>query len=258
MNGTLGLGPRTGSQCKIRIKNILADYKRNKGEYSGNNSKHLSPFFGMIDKVLKKCDNGDSTQLSEEFDDQKVKDDDVTLQLQPEVQVQASVTSPLTQAVTAVVASPSFTVPSMVLSSFPSSYSNALATSSMTTNHISLAALHSNGLEAQPKELTAGQQDSHSSSHSSFKDNQRELVAKKKLRKNPRPYKVVKVTRKVNEDDKLLTIVREFMEERRKREEELFDRLFQQQSEAEKRYQEFTLNVIKEIGRLFKPEPSNN
>jgi hypothetical protein len=69
--------------------------------------------------------------------------------------------------------------------------------------------------------------------------------------------KVVKVTRQANEDDKMLTIVREFMEERRRREEELFDKLFQQQAEAEKRYQEFTLNVIKEIGRLFRPEAGN-
>lgn len=280
MNGALGLGPRTGSQCKIRIKNMVAEYKRANNEYSGHYAKHSSAFLDMIEKVLTNQTSEDTTQLSDDIDETDVKEeDDIVVHFTPEVNVTSHVTQPrmqtvtqpriqtvtqhVTQAVTPVVTSPNFISPSMVLTAFPNSYSNSTAT--MATNSISLSALHSNGVDTQPMESTSTIHNNHvpvsNTNHASVSNQKshiprKEFVAKPKL---SRPYKVVKVQKRaVKEDEKLLAVVREFMEERRKREEELFDRLFQQQAETEKRYQEFTLNVIKEIGRLFRPDTSNN
>lgn len=280
INGSIGLGPRTGAQCKIRIKNILADYKRTRGEYSGQNSKQLFPFYETIDKIVNKsAPRNDSTELGEDFDHQEMKGgNQVTLQLPPEVQVlerppaEVQVSSPVTPVVQTPV-NTAFAVPSMVLTSLPNS--NTIATTSMVANHISLAPLHSNSVETPMVESNSGLSShataqvtnsglsSHATAQVTVESDRfirpiRPGLSKKPLRKNPRPYKVVKVARKVNDDDKLLSVVREFMEERRQREEELFDKLFQQQAEAEKRYQEFTLNVIKEIGRLFRPEAFAN
>lgn len=76
-------------------------------------------------------------------------------------------------------------------------------------------------------------------------------VPRKKPRKNPRPGKVIQSRQ---DDLSMIAILREFLEDSRKREEDLFKRILQQQLEAESRYQQFTLDVLKEIAKMFKKD----
>ena len=77
------------------------------------------------------------------------------------------------------------------------------------------------------------------------------LPTRKKPRKNPIP---VKMTQSRREDLSMIAILREFLGDSRKREEDMFERIPQQQLEAESRFQQFTLDVLKEIRKMFKKE----
>lgn len=281
MSGAIGLGPRTGAQCKIRIKNIIADYKRMKGQYSGHNSRQLFPFFETIDQIVGNSKQGKTYQPNECSSEEFRADEIVHLNLPREA------TEPITADVT--IATAAVTVPvsvdsvpvnttaihelnssagtNMLMPAFSTPPSFHPSTS-VTVNHVPVVTAQTSEVDTHfnetcpeprrvPSSLAVSSQ-LQTFKRSSSGQPYTNTLRQKKLRKNPRPVKVVKVTRQqAGEDDKLLAIVREFMEERRKREEELFHKLFQQQAEAEKRYQEFTLNVIKEIGRLFRPEAGN-
>ena len=62
------------------------------------------------------------------------------------------------------------------------------------------------------------------------------------------------MTQSRREDLSMIAILREFLGDSRKREEDMFERIPQQQLEAESRFQQFTLDVLKEIGKMFKKE----
>ncbi|XP_031560604.1 uncharacterized protein LOC116296686 isoform X2 [Actinia tenebrosa] len=287
-SGIIGLGPRMGAQCKIRIKNIIADYKRMKGQYSGHNSRQLFPFFETIDQIIGNSKQGRSHQANEQYSREEFKADEIVHLDLPEEATEQPTSGDVTIATAAIAVPVSadsvpenttaiheqnstvgtlvgthMTKPVLSFSTTPSFHPNT----SVTVNHVPLPSPQASGIVTQfnvtnPEPRRIPSSFAVSSQLQTFKRSSTgqpytNTLQKKKLRKNPRPVKVVKVSRQAAEDDKLLAIVREFMEERRKREEELFHKLFQQQAEAEKRYQEFTLNVIKEIGRLFRPEAGN-
>ena len=93
---------------------------------------------------------------------------------------------------------------------------------------------------------------SHKRSHAPWHNTSNDpSPVRKEPRKNPRP---VKMAQSRQEDMSMIAILREFLEDGRKREEDLFKRILQQQLEAESRYQQFTLDVLKEIGKMFKKE----
>ncbi|XP_048577566.1 uncharacterized protein LOC116618507 [Nematostella vectensis] len=293
-DGVSALGPRTGAQCKIRIKNIIADYKRAKGEYNGIVSRQLTNYFDMVSEILSKKSTDSIPQDNEfeEFDGgEDVRADEIVhLPLSSEV-IETQDVSMATMAASMQTSSNSLPVPVAVQSLAMSTQSNLVqgSTRMVTTipcstnnthNHINLACssipiapavavgpvhVAPQGQEPQCEEIGESRS-SDDSSPGACADSLLQVprqasnkpinIHNKQIRKNPRPLKVVKITRG-NEGDRLLTIVRGFMEENRRREEELFDKLFQQQAQAEKRYQEFTLNVIREIGKMFRPGASD-
>lgn len=256
------LGPRTGNQCKVRIKNLLAEYNRTKDQLPHSFSYHDilkeiitnkgAPF--NQDNVVRiniPAEPSDTSMSSAPV----VTSSPATLITLPHDNTTPKILRPIAPAppttpLNAPIATQvgQFPAPAQV-------YTEAnYQTSSKTT-------LTQGGTASQnvPSDDESSEDDSHSEEavlqtlkrphwHSTPND---PSPTRKKPRKNPRP---VKMAQSRQEDLSMIAILREFLEDSRKREEDLFKRILQQQLEAESRYQQFTLDVLKEIGKMFKKE----
>lgn len=251
------LGPRTGNQCKIRIKNLLAEYNRTKDQLP-----HSFPYHDILKEII---DNKGAP-----FNEEDVVRINIPVEMAP-----ADVISPppVVAACPAVtIAIPSDTVTPRQLRPIkpapPTTPLNAPIVSHVGQYPIPVQ-VYSEGIpqttcvttpsaETVPQSVPSEEESSDDEDsypeevntrgakrpHSASKDH----APRKKPRKNPRPGKVVQGR---HEDMSMIAILREFLEDSRKREEDLFKRILQQQLEAESRYQQFTLDVLKEIGKMF-------
>ena len=253
------LGPRTGNQCKVRIKNLLAEYNRTKDQLP-----HSFPYHDILKEII----NNKGAPFNEE--------DVVRINIPAELSAAEVISSPsvVTASPAVTISIPSDTVTPRHLRPIkpapPTTPLNAPIVSQVGQYPIPVQ-VYSEGIpqttpvttlnaetvpqsvpseeessddDSNPEEaITRGVKRPHSASH--------DHIPRKKPRKNPRPGKVVQSR---NEDLSMIAILREFLEDSRKREEDLFKRILQQQLEAESRYQQFTLDVLKEIGKMF----SNN
>lgn len=254
------LGPRTGNQCKVRIKNLLAEYNRTKDQLP-----HSFPYHDILKEII----NNKGAPYNEE--------DVVRINIPVELTGDNVLNTP-----TVVTASPAVTIaiPSDVVTprqlrpikpappptplnapiasqvgQYPipvQVYSEAIPRTTQVTplnaetvpQSIPSEEDSSDEDDSYPEEATArGVKRPHSTSY--------DPVPRKKPRKNPRPGKVVQSRQ---DDLSMIAILREFLEDSRKREEDLFKRILQQQLEAESRYQQFTLDVLKEIAKMFKKD----
>ena len=254
------LGPRTGNQCKVRIKNLLAEYNRTKDQLP-----HSFPYHDILKEII----NNKGAPYNEE--------DVVRINIPVELTGDNVLNTP-----TVVTASPAVTIaiPSDAVTPRPlrpikpappptplnapiasqvgqypipvQVYSEAIPQTTQVTplnaetipQNIPSEEDSSDEDDSYPEEATArGVKRPHSTSY--------DPVPRKKPRKNPRPGKVVQSRQ---DDLSMIAILREFLEDSRKREEDLFKRILQQQLEAESRYQQFTLDVLKEIAKMFKKD----
>lgn len=255
------LGPRTGNQCKVRIKNLLAEYKRTKDQLP-----HSFPYHDLIKEIIN--NKGDSYR----------EEDVVRINIPAEYTVANSIVgSPavVTASPTVTITIPSdtstprhlrpikpappttplnapiatsqagqYTIPVQLYPEVTSQTTPATTVSAETAPQSFMSEDESSEEESYSEEVTKrGLKRPHSMSN--------EPVPRKKPRKNPRPLKTAQSRQ---EDLSMIAILREFLEDSRKREEDLFKRILQQQLEAESRYQQFTLDVLKEIGKMFKKE----
>lgn len=255
------LGPRTGNQCKVRIKNLLAEYNRTKDQLPHSFSYH---------DILKEIITNKGLPYNQE--------DVVHINIPAELGETGSMTSvsvvtapqatiihtptaaphktlrpiapaPPTTPLNAPIATQAgpFPVPVQVYSEgIPQT--NPVTTLTGTTAQQSVPSDEESSDEESFSEETALQGTKRPHWHSTPNE---PSPVRKKPRKNPRP---VKMTQNRQDDLSMIAILREFLEDSRKREEDLFKRILQQQLEAESRYQQFTLDVLKEIGKMFKKE----
>lgn len=255
------LGPRTGNQCKVRIKNLLAEYNRTKDQLPHSFAYH---------DILKEIINNKGAPFNE--------GDAVRINIPADLSVADVISSPtiVTASPAVTIAIPSDTVTPRHLRPIkpapPTTPLNAPIVSQVGQYPIPVQ-VYSEGIPqtstpvttlnaetVQPsvpsEEESSDEDDSYPEEaimrgvkrpHSASYD----LAPRKKPRKNPRPGKVIQSR---HDDLSMIAILREFLEDSRKREEDLFKRILQQQLEAESRYQQFTLDVLKEIGKMF----SNN
>ncbi|KAJ7385656.1 hypothetical protein OS493_013682 [Desmophyllum pertusum] len=240
------LGPRTGNQCKVRIKNLLAEYNRTKDQLPHSFSYHdivkeiinskgmpyndedVFPdncnFISSRDHLYSLRHNSTQTfaphQTSTPDHTPKCSDSDPAGQFPIPVQLYSEGISQTTPATILNAEIAAQNVPSEEESSDDDSYTEEV------TAHVRSVKRPHNTVSY-------------------------DLAPRKKPRKNPRPGKVIQSRQ---EDLSMIAILREFLEDGRKREEDLFKRILQQQLEAESRYQQFTLDVLKEIGKMFKKE----
>ncbi|PFX34656.1 uncharacterized protein LOC111322970 [Stylophora pistillata] len=259
------LGPRTGNQCKVRIKNLLAEYKRTKDQLP-----HSFPYHDQVKEILN--------NKSDLFREEEV--------VRINIPAEHTIANGVVTSQTVVTPSPTLTFPSAIPSDTFTSrhlrpikpappptplnapiaasqadqypipvqvYSTAISQPSPATA-VSMELLHA------PKSFASEDESSEDESYSeemTARGSKRPLIApteplpRKKPRKNPKPLKTPQSRR---EDLSMIAILREFLEDSRKREEDLLKRILQQQLEAESRYQQFTLDVLKEIGKMFKKE----
>ena len=255
------LGPRTGNQCKVRIKNLLAEYNRTKDQLP-----HSFPYHDILKEII----NNKGAPYNEE--------DVVRINIPAELTVGDNATSSptvVTASAPVTIAIPSDTVTPRLLRPIKPAppttplnapiasqvgqypipvqvYSEAIPQTSQVTPLNTETVLHnvpseeesSDEDDSYPEEATVrGVRRPHCASY--------DPVPRKKPRKNPRPGKVVQSRQ---EDLSMIAILREFLEDSRKREEDLLKRILQQQLEAESRYQQFTLDVLKEIAKMFKKD----
>lgn len=257
------LGPRTGNQCKVRIKNLLAEYKRTKDQLP-----HSFPYHDQIKEILN--------NKSDLYREEEV--------VRINIPAEHTVANGIVASQTVVTASSTMTIPSAIPSDTftgrhlrpikpapPPTPLNAPIAASQAGKHsipiqvyptvpsqptpataVSVEPVHA------PKGLASEDESSEDESYSeemTVRGLKRPTIAetlpRKKPRKNPRPLKTAQSRQ---EDLSMIAILREFLEDSRKREEDLFKRILQQQLEAESRYQQFTLDVLKEIGKMFKKD----
>ena len=255
------LGPRTGNQCKVRIKNLLAEYNRTKDQLP-----HSFPYHDILKEII----TNKGAPLNHE--------DEVRINIPAELGVsETSVNS-----ATIVTASPATVItlppekPKTLRSIAPAPPTTPLnAPISTQAGQFPVPVqVYSEGIpQTTPVTTMPGLTEPHgvaSDEDSSDDESYTEETAlqsmkrphwsstpndpspaRKKPRKNPRP---VKMTQSRQDDISMIAILREFLEDSRKREEDLFKRILQQQLEAESRYQQFTLDVLKEIGKMFKKD----
>ena len=259
------LGPRTGNQCKVRIKNLLAEYNRTKDQLP-----HSFPYHDILKEII----DNKGVPFNQE--------DMVTINIPAEIRPIASRTekvvsatptthinippdnttpkplrsiapAPPTTPLNAPIASSQggpLPVPVQVYSEGVPQTSTVVATSGVITTAQSVGSEdESSDEDSYTEEMPLV---SHKRSHAHWHNTSNDpSPVRKKPRKNPRP---VKMAQSRQEDMSMIAILREFLEDSRKREEDLFKRILQQQLEAESRYQQFTLDVLKEIGKMFKKE----
>lgn len=256
------LGPRTGNQCKVRIKNLLAEYNRTKDQLP-----HSFPYHDILKEII--------ANKEAPFN----QDDVARINIPAELGVgDTSVSS-----ATIVTASPAtvITIPSdntthkplrPIAPAPPTTPLNAPISTEVGQFPVPVQVYSERIPQTTPVTtipgVTAPPQSVGSDDESSDDESYAEETAlninkrphwngapnepspnRKKPRKNPRP---VKMAPRRHEDMSMIAILREFLEDSRKREEDLFKRILQQQLEAESRYQQFTLDVLKEIGKMFK------
>ena len=261
------LGPRTGNQCKVRIKNLLAEYNRTKDQLPHSFSYH---------DILKEIIDNKGVPFNHE--------DVVRINIPAEINSFSGDTSASTATiVTATPAThinipPDNTTPKPLRPIAPAPpttplnapistqggqlpvpvqvYSGGIPQTSTVATIPGLIAAQSVVSEDESSDDDSYTEDaplvSHKRSHAYWHSTPNDpSPVRKKPRKNPRP---VKMAQSRQEDISMIAILREFLEDSRKREEDLFKRILQQQLEAESRYQQFTLDVLKEIGKMFKKE----
>lgn len=255
------LGPRTGNQCKVRIKNLLAEYNRTKDQLP-----HSFPYHDILKEII----NNKGAPYNEE--------DVVRINIPAELTAGDNATSSptvVTASAPVTIAIPSDTVthrplrpikpapPTTPLNAPIASqvgqypipvqvYSEAIPQTNQVTplntetvlQNVPSEEESSDEDDSYPEEATVrGVKRPHCASY--------DPAPRKKPRKNPRPGKVIQSRQ---EDLSMIAILREFLEDSRKREEDLLKRILQQQLEAESRYQQFTLDVLKEIAKMFKKD----
>ena len=232
--GQCSLGPRTGNQCKIRIKNLSAEYKK---------LRDLSQPFAYHDLMSDILENKDFLAHRDE---------------KPGDLFQVQVTSPHDSTPPIVVTVPSVSGGCTPLNS-PTPLSQHITQKPV---HVAQQPLHvTRQAEVTPQVRLLDTSEDESTAEESPSEveyligkrsavsSAYEILPRKKPRKNPKPTKVVSSR---SEETSVVAIMREFLEDSRKREEDLFRQILQHQREAEKRYQDFTLQVVREIGQLFK------
>ncbi|XP_078375590.1 uncharacterized protein LOC144658952 [Oculina patagonica] len=255
------LGPRTGNQCKVRIKNLLAEYNRTKDQLPHSFAYH---------DILKEIINNKGAPFNE--------GDAVRINIPADLSVADVISSPtiVTASPAVTIAIPSDTVTPRHLRPIkpapPTTPLNAPIVSQVGQYPIPVQ-VYSEGipqtstpvttLNAESVQPSVPSEEESSDEDDSYPEEaimrgvkrphiaSYDLAPRKKPRKNPRPGKVIQSR---HDDLSMIAILREFLEDSRKREEDLFKRILQQQLEAESRYQQFTLDVLKEIGKMF----SNN
>ena len=258
------LGPRTGNQCKVRIKNLLAEYNRTKDQLP-----HSFPYHDILKEII--------TNKGAPFN----QDDVVRINIPTELGVADTSVSSATM----VTASPAtvITIPPdntshkplrPIAPAPPTTPLNAPISTQVGQFPVPVQ-VYSEGIPqttpvttipggtAPPQSIASEDESSDDESYAeetAVNSNKRPQwndtpndpsPVRKKPRKNPRP---VKMAQRRQEDMSMIAILREFLEDSRKREEDLFKRILQQQLEAESRYQQFTLDVLKEIGKMFKKD----
>ena len=253
------LGPRTGNQCKVRIKNLLAEYNRTKDQLP-----HSFPYHDILKEII----NNKGAPYNEE--------DVVRINIPAELTGDHVISTPTIVTSPAVaIAIPSDTVTPRPLRPIkpapPTTPLNAPIASQVGQYPIPVQvyteAIPQMNQVTPPNAETVPQsvqsEDDSSDDDDSYPEEATvrsfkrphsasyDPAPRKKPRKNPRPGKVVQSRQ---EDFSMIAILREFLEDSRKREEDLFKRILQQQLEAESRYQQFTLDVLKEIAKMFKKD----
>ena len=259
------LGPRTGNQCKVRIKNLLAEYNRTKEQLP-----HSFPYHDILKEII---DNKGVPFNQDDMVTINIPAELGSLATRTEKVVSATPTThinippdnttpkplrsiapaPPTTPLNAPIASSQggpLPVPVQVYSEGVPQTSTVVATSGVITTEQSVGSEdESSDEDSYTEEMpVVSHKRSHAHWHSTSND---PSSVRKKPRKNPRP---VKMAQSRQDDISMIAILREFLEDSRKREEDLFKRILQQQLEAESRYQQFTLDVLKEIGKMFKKE----
>lgn len=259
------LGPRTGNQCKVRIKNLLAEYNRTKDQLP-----HSFPYHDTLKDILKNkgapFNQGDVVRINIPVELSPVVGDTsvstatvVTSSPSPHINIPpddhtpkplrpiapAPQTTPLNAPISTQVGQ--YSVPVQVYNEGVPQTTPATTIPGTSAPQNVASDDESSNDESYTEETVSS---SHKRPHWNNALNEPSPV-RKKPRKNPRP---VKMGQSRQNDLSMIGILREFLEDSRKREEDLFKRILQQQLEAESRYQQFTLDVLKEIGKMFKKE----
>ena len=254
------LGPRTGNQCKVRIKNLLAEYNRTKDQLP-----HSFPYHDILKEIISNkgapYNEEDVVRINipVELTGDHVMNTPTVVTASPAVtiaipsdtvcprQLRPIKPAPPTTPLNAPIASQvgQYPIPVQVYSEAIPQITQVTPLNAETVpQSIPSEQDSSDEDDSYPEEATVrGVKRPHSVPY--------DQVPRKKPRKNPRPGKVVQSRQ---EDLSMIVILREFLEDSRKREEDLFKRILQQQLEAESRYQQFTLDVLKEIAKMFKKD----
>ena len=248
------LGPRTGNQCKVRIKNLLAEYNRTKDQLP-----HSFPYHDILKEII--------ANKGAPFNHDDVVRINIPLEMCDAGMSSATVVT-ASPAASLITLPSDNTTPKVLRPIAPAPPITPL--NAPIANHVGQVQMQVYTEGTTPTPGVTASQNAPSDEESSEEDSPLEetpvsgvkrphwhntlsdfLPTRKKPRKNPRP---VKMTQSRQEDFSMIAILREFLEDSRKREEDLFKRILQQQLEAESRYQQFTLDVLKEIGKMFKKE----
>ena len=250
------LGPRTGNQCKVRVKNLTAEYKRTKDQLPNSFGYH-----DLMKEILE--------SKGKSYDEDETVHINIPTEM-PTITGSQPVTVPIPTITTtmknlrAIAPAPTTPLNAPIASQAgqlptPTRCCSLRPTPTVQLVTTTTATATAAAKPSQARRVLSDEEssDDESVSEEPMLSSKRtysasfEPAPRKKPRKNPRPVKMVQSCR---EDVSLIAILREFLEDSRKREEELFNKILQQQLEAERRYQQFTLDVVKEIGKMFKKD----
>ena len=298
------LGPRSGPQCKIRIKNLTSEYKRLKAQNSKSVNKAFHHYYDFLDDVFTRSfiANAEPFTVVSPDASHSHSPQSVFTAVTPEIPAQDTASNsavflqdqikqepgiPAAPEINSVSSAPLTASDTTVSTPLGISTTQELAQASVTgfktrpilpkppsgtsdadTRSLGYVIRHEPPVvltdhpETPEMNISVDEPTSASAPSTSSttvataqdtKSTKRPLETvpeashKKKLRKNFRNAK------KANDDeDKLVNVLREFMDESQKRDKELFTKMMEMQVQAERRNQEFILKVVKEIGNIFK------
>lgn len=233
--GHCALGPRTGNQCKVRIKNLSADYKK------ARDQNQPFAYHELMHELIE------NKELSLDIEEAAASD---------LFQIQSSSVVPSTPKETRAKACTPLNMVTLQSAPGTSTPLNTCVAAVSNTHVTQQAEVTSQARPIEDSDPDSSEEESPSEAEyvhgkRSAVSSVRELIPRKKPRKNPRPTKLIH-SHEYHEEVSVVAIMREFLEDSRKREEDLFKHILQHQLQAERRYQEFTLEVVKEIGKLYK------